>query len=153
LYRYNADGTRAFDTAFGGMQFYSLDGTHDLVQFSQDDQSDRGDWNSDDDPHISRVQDAFLFQGAIPNPDIELTRLDVLGYTRANLTVQPFTTTTLSSASIPLGGSTTFTAAVQPAYPTDGSPTPTGAVQFQIDGKDFGSPVELVNGVATSLPV
>jgi hypothetical protein len=43
----------------------------------------------------------------------------------------------------------TFTATVQP----DGSGTPTGSVQFQIDGSNFGSPVELTGGSATSAAI
>ena len=46
------------------------------------------------------------------------------------------------------GQSQTFEAALTPAVP--GSPTPTGTVQFLIDGATFGSPVTLVNGVADS---
>ena len=42
----------------------------------------------------------------------------------------------------------TFTASV--ATNVAGSGTPAGTVQFLIDGSDFGSPVTLVNGSATS---
>ena len=60
------------------------------------------------------------------------------------------TTTTVSSLVDPsvYDQSVTFTAAV--AANTAGSGTPTGTVQFLIDGTDFGSPVALVNGSATS---
>ncbi len=70
-----------------------------------------------------------------------------------NQTVNPSvisTTTTVASSlnSSVYGQGATFTAAVTPA--TTGSGTPTGVVQFEIDGAAFGSPVPLVNGSATS---
>ena len=60
------------------------------------------------------------------------------------------TTTTVSSLANPsvFGQSVTFTATV--AANTAGTGTPAGTVQFLIDGSDFGSPVALVNGSATS---
>ncbi|MGP0065797.1 MAG: Ig-like domain repeat protein [Isosphaeraceae bacterium] len=60
------------------------------------------------------------------------------------------TTTTVTSAASPsiYGQGVTFTATVTPT--TMGSGTPAGTVQFEIDGADFGSPVELVNGSAIS---
>jgi hypothetical protein len=61
------------------------------------------------------------------------------------------TTTTVSSSVNPslYGQPVTFTAMVAPVAP--GSGTPTGNVQFKIDGADFGAPVALNgSGVATS---
>jgi uncharacterized membrane protein len=59
------------------------------------------------------------------------------------------TTTTKVTSSFPSGAtygqSITFTATVAPA---SGSGTPTGAVQFQIDGLNAGSPVTLIGGTA-----
>jgi hypothetical protein len=49
-----------------------------------------------------------------------------------------------------LGDPVKFTATVSAAAPARG--TPTGAVQFLIDGTDFGQPVPLQDGTATSLP-
>jgi Big-like domain-containing protein len=49
-----------------------------------------------------------------------------------------------------LGDPVKFTATVSAAAPAQG--TPTGAVQFLIDGVAFGQPVPLQNGSATSLP-
>jgi len=49
-----------------------------------------------------------------------------------------------------LGDPVKFTATVSAAAPAQG--TPTGAVQFLIDGIAFGQPVPLQNGSATSLP-
>jgi hypothetical protein len=58
-------------------------------------------------------------------------------------------TLVLSSASPSVyGQDVTFTAQVSPLPP--GAGTPTGMVQFLIDGASFGSPVSLVGGVATS---
>src|SRR5262249_20136769 len=61
------------------------------------------------------------------------------------------TTTTVASSANPsvFGQSVTFTATVAPN--AGGSGTPTGMVQFQIDGTNFGSPVSLNGGLATSL--
>jgi hypothetical protein len=60
------------------------------------------------------------------------------------------TVTTVVSSADPLGHgkSVTFTATVSAV--ASGTRTPTGTVQFQIDDSDFGSPVALENGSATS---
>ena len=62
------------------------------------------------------------------------------------------TTVTASPATSVSGQSVTFTATVTPQ---SGSaiPTATGSIQFEIDGSDFGSPVALVNGSATSAAI
>jgi hypothetical protein len=64
--------------------------------------------------------------------------------------VNQATTTTVASLANPsvYGQSVTFNATVSAAAPEAG--TPTGTVQFQIDGSDFGSAVALVDGIATS---
>ncbi len=64
-------------------------------------------------------------------------------------TTQAATVTTVASSSDPstYGQAVTFTATV---LPQSGSGTPTGTVQFQIDGANFGSPVTLNNRSATS---
>ena len=67
------------------------------------------------------------------------------------MTVNPDATATALTSSAnasSYGQSVTFTATVAANPP--GSGTPTGIVQFQIDGTNFGSAVTLVNGVATS---
>ena len=61
------------------------------------------------------------------------------------------TTLTTSSANPVYGQSLTFTATVHPALPD--LPAPTGEVRLRIDGADFGTPVALVNGSATSLAI
>ena len=55
---------------------------------------------------------------------------------------------TTSNASPVYGQSQTFEATLNPGAP--GLPTPTGTVQFLVDGNTLGSPVNLVNGVADS---
>jgi subtilase family serine protease len=57
-------------------------------------------------------------------------------FTRSSVTVSA------SPPSVTQGQPVTFTATVT-------GNTPTGTVQFQVNGADFGSPVQLVNGVAT----
>ncbi len=63
------------------------------------------------------------------------------------------TTTSLTASANPSvsGQSVTFTATVTPNI--SGSGTPGGTIQFVIDGSNFGSPVTLVNGTATSAPI
>jgi hypothetical protein len=60
------------------------------------------------------------------------------------------TTTAVTTSVNPstYGQAVSFTATVSPVAP--GAGTPTGTVQFVIDGVNFGSPVTLVNGTATS---
>jgi parallel beta-helix repeat protein/VCBS repeat-containing protein len=71
-----------------------------------------------------------------------------------NVTVAPpvnvSTSTTVAGTPNPsvFGQPVTFTATVTPASPDLGPPT--GTVQFQVDGTNFGTPVPLSAGVATS---
>jgi hypothetical protein len=60
------------------------------------------------------------------------------------------TTVTASPSRSVAGQSLTFTAIVAPQT---GSAIPPGSIQFEIDGSDFGSPVPLVNGSATSAAI
>jgi hypothetical protein len=62
-------------------------------------------------------------------------------------TTQSFTSTANPSIS---GQSVSFTATVTPVAP--GAGTPTGTVQFTVDAANFGTPVALSGGVATSSP-
>src|SRR5262249_34929577 len=55
---------------------------------------------------------------------------------------------TSSATPTVFGQPTDFTATVAAVQPGGG--TPTGTVQFTIDGSNFGSPVTLANGTATS---
>ncbi|MDB5330308.1 MAG: hypothetical protein JWP03_1459 [Phycisphaerales bacterium] len=72
-----------------------------------------------------------------------------------NETINPATTTASTTTGVVssanptvFGQGVSFTATVSPVSPATG--TPTGTVQFTIDGANFGSPVTLVNGSATS---
>jgi hypothetical protein len=80
------------------------------------------------------------------------TQLVVEGTPPAPLTLDNVivgSTTTVSSSANPsiLNGLVTFTAVVSPAIPAAG--TPTGEVQFQVDGANLGSPVLLSGGSAS----
>ncbi len=90
LYRYSADGVRSFNTnaptGAANQAYFSIDGGKtDLVNFNQYAGGDFGDWYSypygASNPPGPQVQDAFQTQGSSPNMGIELTRLDVLGFT------------------------------------------------------------------------
>jgi hypothetical protein len=63
------------------------------------------------------------------------------------------TTTAVVSSAVAsvFGQPVTFTATVGPV--SQGSGTPSGTVQFTIDGANFGSPVSLLNGSATSAAI
>jgi streptogramin lyase len=67
-------------------------------------------------------------------------------------TVLAPTTTSVTSSATPsvFGQAVTFTATVTAAAPGRGMPS--GTVQFQVDGNNFGSPVALNAGQATSMP-
>ena len=75
----------------------------------------------------------------------ELKSLNIDLSPRKTIAVQP------SLESPTYGYPLTFTATVAADSPDAG--TPTGAVQFLIDGADFGVPVALVNGAAMSGPI
>lgn len=69
--------------------------------------------------------------------------------TKGTLTITPASTAALlvsSSNPAPPGQSVTFTATIGAVAPS--TATPTGSVQFKIDGVAVGPPVALVNGVA-----
>jgi len=61
--------------------------------------------------------------------------------------VESNTLTTVTAPSAVYGDSVTFTALVSPLDPL--AVTPTGSVQFYVDGSAFGSPVSLVDGMAS----
>ena len=74
-----------------------------------------------------------------------------IDFAGASLTIIPDATiTSLSSSANPsdYGAAVTILATVSAVAP--GAGTPTGTVQFQIDGTNFGPPVDLVDGLATS---
>src|SRR5205085_1387523 len=63
------------------------------------------------------------------------------------------TTTSLTSSANPaiVGSPVSFTATV--ASTVAGQPTPSGTIQFLIDGANYGSPVSLINGSASTGPI
>lgn len=70
--------------------------------------------------------------------------------TRAiDVTKNSTATTVVQPAAVVFGESTSFTASVAA---TNGTGTPTGTIQFTVDGNPFGAPVALVAGSATSAP-
>jgi hypothetical protein len=79
LFRYDQNGSRSFDTTLSSQAYFSIDGTTQLERFNQTAGGDFSDWFSTG-PHTPRVQDAFATRGVIPNLNVELIGLDVLGY-------------------------------------------------------------------------
>src|SRR5581483_9410683 len=78
------------------------------------------------------------FAGSSSNPVVQTVN-DIIPTTIA-------TTTAISPTSAAVYGQTvSFSASVSPV---SGSATPTGTVQFVLDGSNFGAPVPLVNGSA-----
>lgn len=69
-----------------------------------------------------------------------------------SFTITAATSTTIASSKQPAtaGDAVTFTATVSPNPATAG--TPTGAVQFKVDGANLGAAVTLVGGIAASNP-
>ena len=82
LFRYNQSGQRSFNTSVNTKAYFSLDGTHHIVQFNQDANGDFHDWDSGVAGQPERVQDAFGNPGDFQDQsDAELIALDVIGYT------------------------------------------------------------------------
>ena len=77
-----------------------------------------------------------------------LKTVDLLGLASVTVTANTTTTVSVSSASVSSGQSVTLTAAVSNSSVS--TPVPTGGtVQFVVDGTDFGSPTNLLNGTAS----
>ena len=87
---------------------------------------------------------------SLSNPSETATATATVSATATSTPIQPVIQLAASPGSTTTyGQSVSFTATVGP--PASGDPTPTGSVQFQIDGSNFGSPVTLDNnGSATS---
>jgi hypothetical protein len=107
LFRYGPTGFgRSYTTNPTVPAYFSIDGgTTDLARFNQthtqtipNSSGDFGDWYSYFGGQTPQVQDAFNTRGANANLGVELTRLDVLGYTLTpvtsplNVSVSPNTT-------------------------------------------------------------
>jgi hypothetical protein len=84
LFRYSSPGVRSYDTSSTVTSYLSIDGgVTSLIGFNQNGAADYGDWAS---TGITHVQDAFGTPGSQPDLNVELTNLDVIGYT---LTPEP----------------------------------------------------------------
>ena len=79
LFRYDSSGNRNFTTN-GDDAYFSIDGTNLLARFNQIQGLDYGDWWVAG-THPAQVQDADIRAGATPDLGVELTALDVIGYT------------------------------------------------------------------------
>jgi hypothetical protein len=120
LFRYASNGTRTWTTS-GDNAYFSLDGTNLLVQYNQNSSGDYGDfWSTG--AHTSRVQDAFGTPGASPDPGVELTLLDVIGWNFVYATVNAplaFQSVSRSGTNIFLGWNSISGRSYQVQYKTD----------------------------------
>jgi hypothetical protein len=115
LFRYDQTGARSYDTNVATQAFFSIDGgTTDLARFNQTQGGDFSDWYSPG-GQTPQVQDAFVTNGATPNLNVELRRLDVIGYTRVTTLTAPVVTapadqtaTEGTTQTLNLGSFTTF---------------------------------------------
>ncbi len=82
LFRFDGSGSRSFTTSKSATSFFSINGTTKLAQFNQDSSGDFGDWFSVNGGQVPQVQDAFGTPGDHEVLGVELTVLDVIGYTR-----------------------------------------------------------------------
>jgi hypothetical protein len=86
LFRYDQNGNRSYTTSATAQAYFSIDGGQtDLARFNQthttQNAGDYGDWYSFFGGQTPQVQDAFNTPGAKANLGVEMTRLDVNGYT------------------------------------------------------------------------
>ncbi len=84
LFRYDATGKHSFTTTSTAIAYFSIDGTTHLDQFNNTGSGDYGDWALS---ATVQVQDVSGTVGKQPNLNVELTALDVIGYT-LNTTLQ-----------------------------------------------------------------
>jgi hypothetical protein len=127
LYRYATPGVRSFNENLNATAYFSIDGGNtDLAQWSQVAGGDFNDWYSLYGVVIPQVQDAFSSPGATPNLNVELTELDVLGYTP--ITSAPTVNTQPVSQTATAGNAVTLYATAL------GSPTPFAQWQISTNG-------------------
>ena len=102
LFRYTSTGARSYTTN-GDDAWFSIDGTNLLVRCNQNSTLDYGDWWVAG-AHTPRVQDASATNGKTPNPNIELTGLDVIGYTLVPIPAPVITRITVAGSQVTLAG-------------------------------------------------
>ena len=106
LFRYTTSGSRSYTTG-GDNAYFSLDGVTDLARFNQNTDGysggDYGDWWSSG-ARAPQVQDAAITPGATPNPKVELTALDVIGYHLVPAPVPVITSITLAGTNLVVHG-------------------------------------------------
>ena len=89
LFRYSAPGTRSFNTAAATNSYFSINGgATNLVGYNQyapdtAHENDFGDWfsNNGAGATIPQIQDSNATPNSTPDLNVEITRLDVLGFT------------------------------------------------------------------------
>jgi len=102
LFRYTSTGSRTYTTN-GDNAYFSIDGTTDLARFNQNPAGDYGDWWTAG-SHTPQVQDAFITAGATPDPQVELTALDVIGYNLMPVPQPAITGISLSGTNLVMNG-------------------------------------------------
>lgn len=102
LFRYSSTpGVRNY-TNSGDNAYFSLDGVNLLARYNQNVFGDYGDWWTAG-AHTPQVQDAFGTQGSTPNPGVEYTVLDAVGWTLVGaLPPLRFTSITHSNSTVTL---------------------------------------------------
>ncbi len=88
LFRYDQNGARSYSSTATDQAYFSIDGgTTQLARFNQThtaaNAGDYGDWYSFFGGQTPQVQDAFNTPNARANLNVEMTRLDILGYSLA----------------------------------------------------------------------
>ncbi len=102
LFRYTSAGARSYTTS-GDDAYFSLDGTNLLARFNQRAGVDYGDWWVAG-THTAQVQDASAINGKTPNPWVELTALDAIGYNLLPVPHPDITHTSISGTQLTLNG-------------------------------------------------
>jgi hypothetical protein len=100
LFRWGSTGARSYTTN-GDDAYFSIDGTNLLVRCNQSSSFDYGDWWVGG-THTPRVQDGSATNGKTPNPNVELTALDVIGYTLVPVPSPLITRTTIAGSQVTL---------------------------------------------------
>jgi hypothetical protein len=144
LFRYDQTGNRSLSTTRTSQAFFSIDGTTHLARFNQTAGADFQDWFTAA-PHTPQVQDAVATAGATPDLGVELTALDVIGFT---LVEPPGTPTVTATGAVPTGTPTPTNSATQ--APTNTSLPTNTATNSPLQPTT--SPTSSPTGTPTSTP-